>query len=83
MKQLAGQDYTEGFTTDLNQTQQKIIRHIQQLQPVCRKVICLNTASYSESTIQKNIRKLFDKEMLTENSNGGLELTQRAEGYLA
>jgi len=83
MKQLAGQDYTKGFTTDLNQTQQKIIKHIKDMQPVCRKVICLNTASYSKSTIQKNIRKLFDKEMLTENSNGGLELTQKARDYLA
>jgi len=82
MKQLTNTDYTEGFTTDLNQTQEKIIKHIKDMQPVCRKVICLNTASYSRSTINKNIRKLFDKEMLTENSNGGLKLTQRAEGYL-
>jgi len=82
MKQLAGQDYTEGFTTELSQTQEKIIKHIKDMQPVCRKVICLNSASYSESTITENIRKLINKEMLTENANGGLELTKRAKNYL-
>jgi len=81
MKQLAGQDYTEGFTTDINKTQGKILECIQGLQPVCRKVIKLR-ADLAESTIYKNINKLQDKKMLTENANGGISLTERAEGYL-
>jgi len=81
MKQLAGQDYTEGFTTDINKTQGKILECIQTLEPVCRKVIKLR-ANLAESTIYKNINKLEEKHMLTENANGGLILTERAEGYL-
>jgi len=80
MQKLANQDYKDGFTTELPKTQQHLINYINDLQPVCRKVIEIKIDSVSKSTINKHIRKLLDKEMLKKvnvtSSKTALKLTE-------
>jgi len=83
MKQLTNTDYTEGFTTDLSQTQEKIIKHIKDLQPVCRKVVKLNAGSYADSTIDNNLNQLIQKNILEKNMNGAFKLTEKAHSLIS
>jgi len=70
-------DTYSNLKTELNRTEQKILKYVESMQPVCRKVIKLNTSSVRDSTINKNIRKLLDKKLLENNTNGGLKLTDK------
>jgi len=72
MKQLADPKYREGFTTELSKTQEQILSFIEEMQPVCRKIIRMKAGSYGETTINDNINELLNRDMIKENSNGAL-----------
>lgn len=72
MKQLADPNYKEGFTTELSKTQEQILSFIEDMQPVCRKVIRMKARSYGETTINDNINELLDRDIIQENSKGAL-----------
>ena len=70
--QLTESTFKQDLKTDLTNTQQQIMTFIEDMQPVHRKVVDLNADSYARSTIYKQIDQLKEKNMLHENSNGGL-----------
>lgn len=63
-------DYTDGFTTDLSKIQQQILTFVEDMQPVCRRVIKLNAGSYAHSTINDNVTELLEMGKLEKNDEG-------------
>jgi len=69
---LADSSFKEDIQTGINNTQKKILRYIKDFQPVCRKVVKMNTESFAPSTIDNNINMLVERDILETNENGGL-----------
>jgi len=62
--------------TNLNNTEQKILKFVEEYGKVCRKIIILKTDT-CESAIYKNTNNLIDKDLLEENCNKALKLTDK------
>ena len=84
MQQLSTHgDKYDNIKTELNRTEQKILKFIRGYQPVCRKVVKLNAASYGESVIDDKIRSLLDRELLEEDFKGSLSLTKKGKSQVS
>jgi len=72
---LANTDYTDGFTTTLTKPEKQVKRFIDNMQPVCMKVILMNAGSFAESTVRESVKQLEEKNVISQTSTGSYKLT--------
>lgn len=73
---LANPTFKQDLKTETTDTQNQILKFINEYGRVHRKIVYLKNHNFADKTLRANIANLKNKDCVKENSNGALELTE-------